>query len=142
MKIIIQGIVKPEMQERTVKLGENDVKQIAGVIVTKDNETIPVIVWGDQKCDYWKRFSETNSETSIVVDMTAKSQTFHNHEGQATTVPVIRLKLYSYLGFPPKSGVSEFTTPNSFPPPPQQGERVKSWNTAQSQKQDDWFGSY
>lgn len=122
MKLILTGKAMPEYEEKNIEIGGKPMLRILGPMQLQTGEILPVTVWGETKCGYWKQFAENGEEFSIVIELFAKSQTYTNHEGESTTVPFIQLKLYSYLNMPNRgTAYNSFVagSTNLVPPPPQ-----------------------
>lgn len=162
MKLILTGKAMPQYEEKNIEIGGKPMLRILGPMQTQTGEILPITVWGETKCGYWKQFVENGEEFSIVVELFAKSQTYTNHEGETVTVPFIQMKLYSYLNMPKKgtaynSFVAGSTnlmpppppSPNAdphqsfyFAPPPQpHQEKVKPWPNNNGIEQHETWGS-
>lgn len=160
MKLILTGKAMPEYEEKNIEIGGKPMLRILGPMQLQTGEILPVTVWGDTKCGYWKQFAENGEEFSIVIELFAKSQTYTNHEGESTTVPFIQMKLYSYLNMPNRgTAYNSFVagSTNLMPPPPPKAdphqsfyfapppqphqEKVKPWPTNNGIEQHETWGS-
>lgn len=168
MKLILTGTASPECDTKNVEIGGKPMLRILGPMKTTSGEILPVTVWGETKCGYWKKFIENGETFSIVVELQARPQTYTNHEGETVTVPNVQLKLYSFLNVPQmqkptahdsfvagSTNLHPHAANSTLPPPPQNSaqsfyfapppqphqEKVKPWPTNNGIEQHETWGT-